>query len=433
MAVTLTALLGFAGLGTDVVVALYKQRQMQSVASAAAFSGAIAKKVGSDPTTEARGVAAKAGYVNGTGGVTVTVNAPPLSGGYTGTSTAVEVIVAQPQNLPLVGLIQSGSWNISARAVAKQSGGGGDGCVMALDPGSATGTSIDATTVTNGATVTMNQCGLIVNADGGKALDVTGGAVLTAKSVSVFGAISVSGGATINAASGSWNDPLSVTGGGAANFTNTSIGSEQRVADPYAGTPIPTTSTGGTSNAVSLNHCNTGQPACPDGIQRLTPGIYNSGITMGNDAIVQMAPGVYIVNGGQFNIGGNVQLTGSGVTIVLANGSGGYATVVIGNGAHVTLSAPTSGATSGLLFFQDPNAPTSGTNNFQGGATEILTGALYFPHQTAVYSNGTTNTSTCTQLIAWHLQFIGGSLFNSNCGSAGVSSIGSGGPIILVE
>ena len=40
---------------------------------------------------------------------------------------------------------------------------------MALDPGSATGTSIDATTVTNGATVTINQCGLIVNADGGKA------------------------------------------------------------------------------------------------------------------------------------------------------------------------------------------------------------------------------------------------------------------------
>ena len=42
VAVTLTALIGFAGLGTDVVFALNRQRQMQAVASAAAFSGAVA-------------------------------------------------------------------------------------------------------------------------------------------------------------------------------------------------------------------------------------------------------------------------------------------------------------------------------------------------------------------------------------------------------
>jgi hypothetical protein len=146
-----------------------------------------------------------------------------------------------------------------------------------------------------------------------------------------------------------------------------------------------------------------------------------------------MAPGVYIINGGSFNVGGNVQLTGTGVTIVLAKGVTNYATVTIGNGARVTLSAPTTGATSGLIFFQDPTAPKTGTNNFQGGATEILTGALYFPSQTVVYSNGTTNTSTCTQLIAWHLQFVGGSKFNSTCDGAGVKPIGGTGSISLVE
>jgi hypothetical protein len=55
-------LIGFAGLGTDVVFALNRQRQMQAVASAAAFSGATALKTGRDYTQEARGVAAQAGY-----------------------------------------------------------------------------------------------------------------------------------------------------------------------------------------------------------------------------------------------------------------------------------------------------------------------------------------------------------------------------------
>jgi hypothetical protein len=127
-------------------------------------------------------------------------------------------------------------------------------------------------------------------------------------------------------------------------------------------------------------------------------------------------------------------MAGTGVTVVLGNSGSTYATVVIGNGAHVVMNAPTSGATSGLLFMQSVNAPTSGTNDFEGGSTEILTGALYFPHQTAIYSNGTNNTSTCTQLIAWHLQFVGGSLFNSNCGSAGTTAIGATpGPVNLVE
>jgi hypothetical protein len=85
-----------------------------------------------------------------------------------------------------------------------------------------------------------------------------------------------------------------------------------------------------------------------------------------------------------------------------------------------------------LVFFQDPKAPNSGTDNFQGGASETLTGALYFPSQTVIYSNGTNSSSTCTQLVAWHIQFVGGSSFNSNCGGTGAGTIGAS-PSQLVE
>ena len=60
-----------------------------------------------------------------------------------------------------------------------------------------------------------------------------------------------------------------------------------------------------------------------------------------------------------------------------------------------------------------------------------MTGALYFPKQTVSYSNGTT-TSSCTQLLAYDITFVGGSVFNSNCGTAGVKSIG-GSTIVTVN
>jgi hypothetical protein len=399
VALMLAMLIGFAALGTEVVYALFKQRQMQATASSAALAGATALMTGhpADLTVEARAVAATAGFTTGVAGATVTVNHPPLSGVNAGNTNAVEVVVGQPQTLPLSKLFYAGPWNISARAVATAGSGASD-CVLALDTSNTT-----AVTITNGAQVTLNQCGLGVNANGSSALAVSGGAVLTAKSVSVSGAASVTNGATINATDGVKT-------------------AQPAMADPYSGLSVPSGSGckyGSLPNKpLTLKHSNSGT-------QTLNPdGVYCGGLAMGNDAVVVMNPGVYIINGGSFNIGGAVRLTGAGVTIVLTGSGSNYATVTIGNGATVDLSAPSTGATAGLIFFQNPNAPKTGTNSFQGGAYETLTGALYFPSQTVVYSNGTNSTATCTQLVAWHIQFVGGSSFNSSCGGTGVNPIG---------
>ena len=54
---------------------------------------------------------------------------------------------------------------------------------------------------------------------------------------------------------------------------------------------------------------------------------------------IKLNPGVYYVNGGNFNVGGAVQMNGTGVTIVLTGSASSsynpkYATVTIGNGAQ---------------------------------------------------------------------------------------------------
>jgi hypothetical protein len=405
VALSLVMLVGFSALGTETVFVLYKQRQMQSVATSAALAGATALMTGHpvNLATESLAVAATAGFANGTGGTTVTVNHPPLAGNYVGNANAVEVVIGQPQTLPLSSMFYSGAWNISVRAVAT-AGSSANACALELDTSNTTGV-----TISNGATVTLNQCGLGVNANGSSALAVSGGAVLNTKSVSVSGS-------------------ASVTNGGVINATNGVKTAQPAIADPYSGVTVPSGSGckyGALPNSpLNLTH---------SGTQTLNAdGVYCGGLSMTNDAVVVMNPGVYIINGGSFSVGGAVQLSGTGVTIVLTGTGSNYATATIGNGATVVLSAPTTGTTEGLVFFQDPKAPNSGTNNFEGGASETLTGALYFPSQTVIYSNGTNSSATCTQLVAWHLQYVGGSVFNSSCSGTGVSTIGAS-PSALVE
>jgi hypothetical protein len=60
----------------------------------------------------------------------------------------------------------------------------------------------------------------------------------------------------------------------------------------------------------------------------------------------------------------------------------------------------------------------------QGGGTQNITGAIYFPLQTVSYAGGSsTGGSNCTQLIADQINFTGGSTFSSSCTGSGTQPI----------
>ncbi len=400
MGILLTVLIGMVALETEIPFVLYKHRQIQSAVDAVAFGSAVALRRGypSNPNVEGQGIAAALGFGNNDNGVIVTINNPPATGAHAGNASAIEAIIAQPQTLTLVGLFIPNPFHLSARAVAL-AGSGGSYCVLATDTNSAT-----AVTLSNGANVSMNSCGLAVNANGPAALSVTGGSVLNAQSVLVSSQDSVTNGGSINAVNG-------------VKFN------QANTADPYANVPTPAQSGCSYTNR-SLQWSSS--------VQQLTPGTYCNGLSISNGASVSMAPGVYYIKSGTFSIAGGSTLTGSGVTIVLTNNTSGYATASISNGSSVSLSAPNTGVTAGIVFFSDRNAPTSGTINFSGGTSEVFAGALYFPTQQVLYSNGA-SAAACTQLIAWHIQFTGGSQFNSNCAGIGTSSIGTSAASQLAE
>jgi hypothetical protein len=404
IAVSLTMLLGFVALGSDVVFAMYKQRQMEAAAASAALAGAVALATGhpANYKTEVNAVATASGFTTAVSGVAITINNPPKSGPNTANNNAVEVIIAQPQTLPLFEMFVSGPLNISGRAVAI-AGSSGSACVLALDT-SYTTASAPAVVDGNGASITLNGCGMASNAGGPGALSVTGGAVLNASAVSLVGTDTVNNGGTITATNGVKTGQTAVT-------------------DPYAGITVP---------AFTAGHCDYGSLptngySVSNGWQNptLSPGVYCGGLSTGGGGTVTLNPGIYIIDGGSFSPGGGTTVTGTGVTIVLTGSGTNYATAQIANGVTITLSAPTTGSTAGLVFFADPAAPVNTyTSSVQGGSVMNLTGALYFPTQTLDYGNGSNTTTTCTQLDAWHIVFEGGATLKSNCSGTGTLPIG---------
>jgi hypothetical protein len=392
VALALAGVIGMASLGIEVTYVLLMQRQMQAAADAAALAAAAALANGhaSGMIVEADGVASASGFTPGLGGVSLVVNNPPQSGVHTGAAGAVEVFLSQPQSLWLGRIFGTGQFNVKVRAVGLI-GSAGLYCALQLNSAAPVGVTIN-----NGASANLSKCGLAVDSTSATALSMSGGANLTTTSAHVAGGATINNGAAIN--------PATALKTAQAN-----------VADPYAAVAAPSFSGcgGGTGKTYGL------------GTWTVSPGVYCNGLAFNNGASVTMNPGVYIIDRGTFDVEGGAHLTGTGVTIYLTSSTGsGYATVVIGNGATVVLSASTTGATAGMLFFADRRSPATNQNTMTGGVAINVTGALYFPSDSLTFENGTSNPSGCTQLIAGKLQLTGGSSYQNNC-PASVKAIGA--------
>ena len=396
----LAALMGFTALAVDAALWYHTRRECQNAADSAAFSAATAVFSGStDPVSVGRAVATSYGFTEGEKAAHVTVGWPAMSGAYVGDLGAVEVHVQKPAARLFTQVFGLKPSLIAARAVATV-GVRGDGCVVALH----TEANVSALETGN-ADVRLKGCALYGNSPGPGSLTLKGRATIAAERIYLAGGYSVSGGATITATSGV--------------FTG-----QSPISDPYADVAIPTY-TGCDYNGASLSSGRYGG--------RTSPTVFCNGLTLNSGANVELEPGVYIVDRGAVSINGGATLTGVGVTLVLTSSTGtNFPTVSINGNAIVTLAAPTTGPTQGLIFFQDRQAPAGGANTFNGGANLRLSGAVYFPNQTVTFTGGaSTSENGCTQLIAGSLNFEGGSVFGMNCDRTGVKLAGGRPPRLV--
>jgi Flp pilus assembly protein TadG len=422
-ALSLTALIGFAGLGTEASYWYVKKQQMQSAADAASYSAAAAIAAGETvasgtPAAAARAVAAQYGYVDGTNDVSVTVNSPPVSGPNAGTANAVEVLIGQQQSRLFSALFMSSDPTIAGRAVSAMSGGSGGvaPCVVALNTG-----NVNDLTVNGTPTLNIPGCDLWVNSNKANgSLTLSGNAIINANATHVNGGITVSGGAQLNDSAGT--------------FANTGT----TRADPFSGDNF--------SMPAGCDATNYSPPG--NTTTTIDPGVYCGGISVNAGATLHLNPGVYYMNGGTgsnnsgFTVNGGGTVTGDGVTIVLTGSGSNYATVQINGNSTVTLNENTNGAIGGLAFFQDRNAPVTPAlptattqNTFNGGATMNINGGIYFANQLVTYTGGAaTNGAKCTQLVSYTIKITGNTNFAGDCQNV-TGAMDGGGPttIALVE
>jgi len=332
-------MLGFASLAIDVGYWRYQRGLQQNAADSAALAGAAELGYSttlSNITAAAQADAATNGFANNGSTITVKVNNPPLSGNYTTNSQAVEVIVSVAQPVHLAVLLKKSTTVVVARAVAFLSSANRN-CLFVF------GTSSQSINL-NGGTISMPGCGIVTN--GGLLLN---GGTVNASSIGYAAGASVTDGSTtfttaMPAVSVPPVDPCGIVDG-CAYLT----------ANPPASTPC-----------VS-------QPSQYTAPITISPGAYCSQVLFGGSGAITLSPGVYNFLQGATVNGGPTSMTGSGVTIY---NQGTF--IADPSSFTVTLSAPTTGNTAGVLFYQ----PASDTNQFilnGSGGGGSWSGMVYVP------------------------------------------------------
>ncbi len=389
VAILLPVIVGVIGLGTESGLWYSTHLSMQGAADSSAISAAVAYSSGVNSTnlpTEADGVASLYNFVPGTNGTTLILNMPPKSGSHVSTSGAIEVIIAQPQKR-----IFSSIWNttpvtIYARAVAVAANNG-LGCVLSLDP-----TASGATTTQGSSAINLQGCSLYDNSNSSNGLVVGGSSTLSALSVDVVGSVS-----------------------NTSNITTTQgvIKNANAISDPYANV-----------NPGSFSGCNQTNYSAKSTVT-LNPGVYCGGMQFNAGANVTLNPGVYYLDQGSLTVNGSATLQGSGVTLVFTSSTGSnYATATIAGGATINLTAPTTGATAGIVIFGDRNMPSGTSLKFAGGGSQTFGGAIYVPKASVSFAGGSGTGNGCTQLIADTITFAGNSGFAINCSGYGTKPLG---------
>lgn len=277
--------------------------------------------------------------------------------------------------------------NISARSVADLNRPTHEFCVLGLE-------QVEGSTVEVIGNVTVNSpdCGIAVNSDADDALFLKGSVDITIGTVQITGDYVEQGNTTF------WYDTLR---------TNA-----PRTDDPYADWDVEEYKGGCTGNESP-------QHISASGTVTVSPGTYCGGLKISGTNDVIFEPGVYVMDGGDFDVSGGGTLNGEGVSFIFTSSTeDNYGNLNVSGNKYVTFSAPPEGEEmEGVVFFQDRNAPTESENKIVGTSTIDIDGAAYFPSQQLRFggNSGLLDTGGCVKLIARIVSFHGNPSLTNNC------------------
>jgi Putative Flp pilus-assembly TadE/G-like len=430
---SLFMLFGVMGLAIDLGWSYYRKQVAQSAADAAAMAAAVvaynsttgiitcgSNNVVCQATPTACPVItgnpanniqngclyAKAnGFTNG-GNQTVTMSSSALGIApnptsfsilYTVTATVTET---NPQLFSAVGGHQYGTVAVQSTAEVIQPPV--PACIYALNQ-----TASGALSVAGGSKIISMNCGIAVNSSSSSALVISGNSstTITAAFEKIVGGFQRNGQAQIS--------PTPIT---VSHFS-----------DPLGNLPAPPTPT----------QCDHFDYSISNGSDTLGPGTFCGGITISGPANVTFNPGIYYIYGGGISFtSANSRINGTDVMFFNTDGRGvaglpttgftktSFAPIIISGQPNVTLSAPTSGTYSGVLFYKDRNFSASYPNNtdqITGQTQPTLTGTIYLPGDNLLLSGGVSTGQNQPAIIADTIQVSGGADLKVQTTSSGNS------------
>ncbi len=353
-AVSLVMILAVTALSVDGGMLLDKRRTLQATTDAAALAAAgelyvnYPQAQGVDVSGSARKAAydacAENGYVDGQN-CTVTVNIPPKSGPFTGKSAHVEVLISYDQPRFFAKVFGADVVPVGARSVARGKWVSIKNAIITLDP---TGSS--SLNAAGNGSITVQGANIQVDSNSSSAMVANGNGFLQAQEFDVVG-----------------GSPGYTTPGG-GSFVGPIVTYSEPIPDPLKYLPVPD------PNTMTVQSTKKLQLSGQDTV--LQPGVYQGGIDITGKANVTLMPGVYYMQCGGFNYGGQGALTAVGVMIYNAPCSSSDVINISGQG-NVTMSPPTSGTYKGVVLFQDRTS--TNTVSIQGSqyAYMNITGTFY--------------------------------------------------------
>jgi hypothetical protein len=375
---SMTALMGFMALATDVGILFWNRRNMQTAADAAAVAGALDYLYnGSTTSAIAAGKVASSanGVTDGTGSAVVTINTPPSFGPNAGNSGYVEALVSKPNPTFFMGMFGVHSVTVGVRAVAGTPTYG-QACIWLM---ANSGTALDLQGSYN---IMATDCGIYVNSPSSNALSVTGG------------------GGTVNALF------LDVVGNSTSNHATSPTAPTLNAAprkSPWGNLTGPNPSTGsGCTSVVNANNVTltgtiagpgAGKTVCYTKAVTLSNLTVGSG-TLGTTTIAQdtvSSPAGTIVFGNGVTISGTVTVYGG--TIDVYSGSFNQPSNTL-----VNVIAPTSGTYNGIAIMQ-PATNTQQLKVQKGSNNQVLDGYIYAPGA-EVYLQDSGGGLTATGIVA---------------------------------
>lgn len=396
-ALLLVPLLGAMALAVDVGYWYKVQRNMQSASDSAALAAAQSDDTSYDAMAKA--TAAKLGFANGTGDITVSSARGP-SYCPSGTGTCTQVTITNKVALyfaPIVGILGNGSGKQGLNAVAvasAPSSGPSSLCITAL------GNSSGA--ITGNGVPFANLAGCSMFSNGG--MNCNGNDMGADYGIAVLQALGCG---------------------------KKQISGATAITDPYKSlaSNIPTAACQ-SSNDISGSKTWTG------------PIHFCGDVNVSADVTLQAGSNAVIVIDGALNLNKNSFKTAANASATLIfTGTNQsplmhYPTAQNGGnpGATLDISAPTSGTWAGVAIYQDPALTNNVNFTYAGNApTWNITGLVYLPNAQFTLSGAvgkSTNGYSCFALVTKTITINGtGNMFSnpqSQCSSAGLTPPSSG-------